>query len=67
MGPAGPAGPEGPMGPQGEGLFSGSMLMLAAGSAAPSGYTLVGTYDLTPSDDSRARGVALRVDVYRKN
>lgn len=75
-GPAGPAGPRGPQGPvgatgaqgaQGEGLFSGSMLMLAAGSSAPSGYTLVGTYDLTPSGDSRSRGVALRVDVYRKN
>jgi hypothetical protein len=70
MGPAGPMGPEGPQGPagaQGEGLFSGSMLMLAAGSAAPSGYTLVGTYDLSPSGDSRARSVALRVDVYRRN
>lgn len=75
-GPAGPAGPQGPQGPvgatgaqgaQGEGLFSGSMLMLAAGSSAPSGYTLVGTYDLTPSGDSRSRGIALRVDVYRKN
>jgi hypothetical protein len=43
------------------------MLMLAAGSPAPSGYTVVGTFDLTPTDDSRSRGVALRVDIYRKN
>ena len=79
MGPPGPQGPQGPQGlqgpvgavgatgPQGEGLFSGSMLMLAAGSLAPTGYTVVGTFDLTPIDDSRSRGVALRVDIYRKN
>jgi collagen triple helix repeat protein len=67
QGIAGPVGPVGPVGAQSEGLFSGSMLMVAAGSAAPSGYTLVGTFDLTPSNDSRSRGAALRVDVYRKN
>src|SRR5687767_4406543 len=50
QGPAGPEGPQGPAGPQGvpgpkgdpgEGLMSGSMLMLPAGAPAPVRYTYV--------------------------
>ena len=65
LGPVGPAGPTGPRGLPGEGLFAGSLLMLDAGSAAPAGYTFVGTFDMV-SSDSRGRAV-VRVDVYRKN
>jgi hypothetical protein len=43
------------------------MLMLPAGSPAPARYTYVGTFDLTPSADSRGRNTAMAVDVYRKN
>ena len=76
QGPAGPAGPAGaqgvpgpqgaagPQGPKGEGLFSGSMLMLAPGTPAPAGYVFIGTYDLIPS--AGGRGSAIAVDVYRK-
>jgi hypothetical protein len=64
-GPQGPIGPAGPTGPQGEGLFAGSIVMVAAGGTAPAGYTYVGTFDLSPS---RPRsGGAITVDLYRKN
>ena len=81
-GPTGPQGAPGPTGPQGvqgvpgpvgltgdkgEGLAAGALMFLAAGAPAPAGYTYVGSFDLTPSDDSRSRGVALRVDMYRRN
>ena len=66
IGPVGLVGPMGPAGPQGEGLFAGSLLMLEAGAPAPAGYTLIGTFDLTPSKESRAR-TAMKVDVYRRN
>ena len=42
QGPQGQGGPQGPVGLQGEGLFSGSMIMVAKGSPAPAGYTFVG-------------------------
>jgi len=67
QGPRGATGPVGPMGPQGEGLFSGSLLMLECGSPQPAGYTYMGTYDMSPSGDSRSRAVAIRIDLYRKN
>jgi len=67
QGPQGAVGPVGPVGPQGEGLFSGSLLMLNSGSPQPAGYVYVGTFDLTPSDDARGRGVAMHIDLYRKN
>ena len=72
-GPIGPAGPQGPqglrgpvgaVGPQGEGLFPGSMVMIATGSPAPTGYDFVGTYSLVSA--APPRGVVLNVDVYRK-
>jgi hypothetical protein len=64
IGPIGPQGPAGPAGPQGEGLFSGSLLMVPSGSPVPAGYSFVGTFDLSPS--SGPRSSALIVDVYRK-
>jgi Collagen triple helix repeat (20 copies) len=72
-GPIGPTGPQGPqgmpgpagaVGPQGQGLFPGSMVMVAAGSAPPIGYDFVGTYSLVSA--APPRGVVLNVDVYRK-
>jgi len=67
VGPIGPRGAIGPMGPQGEGVFSGSLLMLDCGTPAPAGYTYLGTIDMSPSGDSRSRTAAMRVDLYRKN
>ena len=66
QGPAGAPGGPGAIGPQGEGLFPGSMVMIAAGGPAPAGYTFVGTFTLLPTVSSGGR-IPLRVDVYRKN
>jgi hypothetical protein len=69
VGPTGPQGPQGvtgPTGPQGEGLFPGSLLLLPAGSPAPAGYTLVGTFEMASSDFFRWRN-SLKVDVYRRD
>jgi hypothetical protein len=60
-------GPAGPVGRQGEGLFSGSLLMVESGTPQPAGYTYIDTFDLTPSSDSRGRGVMVKIDLYRKN
>jgi hypothetical protein len=65
-GPAGPAGPQGAAGPQGESLVSGSMLVLAAGTPPPAGYTYVGKYALLPGLQDLEQG-ALVMHVYRKN
>jgi hypothetical protein len=67
VGPVGPMGAQGPAGPKGEGLFSGSLLFVEANSPVPAGYTYIGTFDLTPSADSRGRAAMIRVDMYRKN
>jgi hypothetical protein len=67
QGPQGPAGPVGASGPQGEGLFSGSLLMLESGAPSPGGYVYIGTFDMTPSNVERGRGIQVRVDLYRKN
>jgi hypothetical protein len=45
----------------------GSFVMLSVGSAAPGGYSFVGTFDLTPSGGSRGRPVMMQVDIYRRN
>ncbi len=63
MGPQGPAGPAGPAGP---GFPDGSVLMLVHGSAAPEGFTLVGT-GLQVLRTPAGEVVSLRLDVYRKN
>ena len=73
-GEAGAQGPQGPQGPQGErglqgergeGLMPGALLMLPAGSPAPSPdtYSLMGRFVLSP-DWTRGRGEAITVDVY---
>ena len=74
-GPIGPAGPLGPMGPTGEGLVSGSLLLLPVDRIAPSGYTFVGTFkeEVTiPADEADGRRQGTRVlnmtiAIYRKN
>lgn len=66
QGNTGAQGPQGPVGPQGEGLMTGSFLMLPAGTPAPSGYALVGTFDLQPSGANRGRGTQVQVDVYQR-
>ena len=66
QGEVGPQGPQGERGPQGEGLMAGALLMLPAGSPAPSGYTRVGRFVLA-SDADRSRNAEMIVDVYRKN
>lgn len=45
----------------------GSLLFLPSGSAAPAGYTFVGTFDLAPSGAPRGRPIMMAVDVYRRN
>lgn len=45
----------------------GTLVFLLAGSPAPEGYTLIGTFDLTPSGGPRGRPAVVRVDVYQKN
>ena len=64
MGPIGPTGLTGPTGPQGEGLMSGSHLLLAAGAPPPPGYDYVGSFDLFPSGGSRGREALTSIDVY---
>ena len=66
MGPIGPTGATGATGPQGEGLFSGSLLLLPTGAPAPDGYDLVGTFDLLPTADPRGRLFVWVVDLYRR-
>jgi hypothetical protein len=59
----GPIGPIGLTGPKGEGLFPGSMVMVARGAAVPSGYAFVATIELP-----RALGPGrVLVDLYRRN
>ena len=63
-GPIGPTGLTGPAGPQGEGLVSGSHLLLPAGAPPPPGYDYVGSFDLFPSGGSRGREALTSIDVY---
>jgi hypothetical protein len=68
-GPEGAPGPEGPQGPQGPSgssdLPAGTMIMLPQGTAAPTGWSYVGSFQQTLS---RGSGPAVRVmlDLYRK-
>jgi hypothetical protein len=65
-GAEGTAGPQGPAGSQGESLGSGSMLVLAAGTPPPAGYTYVGKYTLLPALQNPPQG-PLVMHLYRKN
>ena len=62
-------GPQGPKGDQGEGLVSGSLLMLTGDDQPPPGYTLFATFtrvmDTTPDAPGGTSLVTVRV--YRKN
>jgi pathogenesis-related protein 1 len=78
QGVPGDPGPMGPTGPTGPALNApqGSLLLLPAGQAAPSGYVFVGSYQLElrpheaqPDKKDEAKGgaeVKLRVNVFRK-
>jgi hypothetical protein len=73
QGPQGPMGPIGPAGPMGEGLVSGSLLILVEGVVPPPGYILEGSYELRlnsldPDDKGKPkeRVKRLQVNVYRK-
>ncbi|HEX6161876.1 MAG TPA: LamG-like jellyroll fold domain-containing protein [Vicinamibacterales bacterium] len=65
-GAQGEQGPQGPQGDPGPGTIPGSILMMPAGSAAPAGYVLIGTFDLQPSGTNRGRATQMRVDVYQR-
>jgi hypothetical protein len=45
----------------------GSLLFLPAGSAAPAGYTFIGTFNLQPAATNRGQGSQVQVDGYRRN
>ena len=64
-GATGPAGPVGTTGPTGEGLVSGSLLLLQAGVTPPAGYTFLGVFSLG-TDDAKKKG-GLTVMVYQRN
>jgi len=65
----GAIGPTGAIGATGDGLMSGALLLLPAGSPAPAGYTFLGTFDLSQQGGNAVRGrpASIAVDVYRKN
>lgn len=68
-GPPGPKGDKGNTGAPGEGLVTGSLLLLTGNDRPPAGYTLFGTYtqlmDTRPGHAGGLRLVVVRV--YRKN
>jgi sugar lactone lactonase YvrE len=71
-GPQGPAGatgatgPAGPQGPAGIGFVSGGTLLMKQGSAAPAGFTKLGTTDFQYKD-LLGKNQKVTLDVYEKN
>ena len=65
-GPTGPAGPQGPQGPAGVGFVTLAYLALPSGTAAPTGFTKVGT-SVLPYRDNAGHNQAAPVDLYQKN
>ena len=61
----GPQGPIGPRGPAGEGLMSGSLLLLPSTIAPPIGYNLIGSTELKV-DTPDNKNVKIIVNVYQK-
>ena len=61
----GPQGPIGPRGPDGEGLMSGSLLLLPSTIAPPTGYNLIGSTELKV-DTPDNKNVKIIVNVYQK-
>lgn len=66
QGPAGQAGPQGLQGLQGEGLVSGSLMLLPEGVVPPAGYQLIGTQQMNLRPVSGGAEVRLRVYVYQR-
>ncbi|MGH7937166.1 MAG: hypothetical protein ACRD5Z_16480, partial [Bryobacteraceae bacterium] len=67
-GPQGVTGDQGAMGPPGDGLTHGAILYMPAGSAAPAGFTKIGT--LNPDlkiKDLNGHPQHLEIDVYQHN
>src|SRR5207253_7243473 len=50
LGATGATGPVGPQGPNGIGLVTGAYLYLPSGTAAPAGFTKIGTSQVTYRD-----------------
>jgi sugar lactone lactonase YvrE len=65
-GPTGATGPAGPQGPAGIGFVSGGTLFMKQGSAAPAGFTKLGTTQITYKD-LNAKNQVVTLDVYQKN
>jgi hypothetical protein len=66
QGGPGPTGATGPQGPIGPGLVAGAYLYLPAGTAAPSGFTKVGT-STSQYKDLKGKNQNVSIDVYQKN
>jgi hypothetical protein len=66
QGPPGPQGIQGPAGPAGEGLLPGSLIFLPSGFNPPSGYTVLGSYDLSLTVSGVKKPTKLTVYVYQK-
>ncbi len=67
--PAGPQGEPGPPGPQGipgEGLISGSLLLLPEDIPPPPGYVLVGTSKLNMNPAGQKRIIQFVINIYQK-
>jgi len=65
-GATGAIGPIGPQGPAGIGLVTGDILLVQQGSAAPTGFTKVGTTQVQYKDLAGRNQIAT-LDVYKKN
>jgi sugar lactone lactonase YvrE len=65
-GPTGATGPAGPQGPAGIGFVSGGTLLMKQGSAAPAGFTKLGTTQIQYKDLS-SKNQVVTLDVYQKN
>jgi hypothetical protein len=65
-GATGATGPAGPQGPAGIGFVSGGILLMKQGSAAPAGFTKIGTTDFQYKDQS-GKNQKVTLDVYEKN
>jgi len=66
VGATGPVGPQGPQGPAGMGFVAKAILYLPTGTAAPTGFSKLGTSAIAYLNTSN-RPVVLNVDLYQKN
>ncbi len=64
VGPQGPAGAVGPPGPRGPGLVAGAIITLPVDTAAPPGFTLLGTTVIVLKKPNRAIA-SITVKIYR--